>query len=674
MAIFDRTILVLPATALPVTGVSMFVVARTTIVRLVLVVAAIVASVLAAVVVEGGAVGDSTAGLGSGVQDLLSTEWPSPATARLIGTVVAVLAVACAVSLELARHRRFHLLPLLSLIVTYVAAVAVAAPGGVEWIWLVLLGVIATAFAALRNDGTLRDRAVLLAGERRTLPLLAVAIAVVALVAIPISFASRSDPRRTDPPDQTVAVLDPVETAIALRDLDPPIVLHRIEGEDLPLRWRSAAVGNYDGRRWTPSLTIRPIGGTLGPATGPTIGSSITVVEPTLVLVPQPGAPVSIDAEVETDAERTIVRLVRRPDPDDPIGLVSNVAPSTSDAIEVGVEPRVVDESTSTLTDLAEELAGDGSPIDRLTRLETLMRDEFVLDPGVQGGGLQLALIERFLRDTQRGSAEQFAAAYVLLARALGVEARLATGFVADGLTADGDVVLESSDARVWPEVLLADGRWWALDPVPEEVATDGAPPPPEPQVQTPAAPQPPIAPPPESETDSNAEVDDSTDETATSLSGALRIALRVGLGALTAILPLAAAAIAILVVKHRRRTRRLRSPDPRERIRGAWASATDAFVDAGLSIDTSATDGEIAAAARPLVGASRREVRRLAGLSGAATFGDPEQPALLADDAAQCLHAIDTAMATSSTRWQRLRSRLSLRSLRPSTRSPVST
>ena len=52
------------------------------------------------------------------------------------------------------------------------------------------------------------------------------------------------------------------------------------------------------------------------------------------------------------------------------------------------------------------------------------MREEFVLDSNVQGGGLQQALIDRFLRDTQRGTAEQFATAFVLLTRSLGIEAR----------------------------------------------------------------------------------------------------------------------------------------------------------------------------------------------------------------------------------------------------------
>ena len=60
------------------------------------------------------------------------------------------------------------------------------------------------------------------------------------------------------------------------------------------------------------------------------------------------------------------------------------------------------------------------------------MRDDFVLDSDAPAGGLQRTLIDRFLRDTQRGNTEQFATAFVLLARSLGVDARVATGFVVD--------------------------------------------------------------------------------------------------------------------------------------------------------------------------------------------------------------------------------------------------
>ena len=278
--------------------------------------AAIIGSVVIAVVANSGGTSDVLDAFTSGVQGLLSTDWPSPDLADLIGTVVAVIATATAISDELAARRRFHLLPLLPLLLCYLATVALSSPRGITWSWLIPLGAVATLFAMLRNDGTLHDRLVLLRGERRIVPLLLIGGAVVALITIPVSLTARADPRRNDPAQQTAPLLDPIEATLALRALDPPIDLHRVipaDGVALPVRWRTAALSNYDGRRWSPALTLRPIGNTLGPVTGPIVSADIEFLDDNLTLVPLPGAPVSVDAAVETDPERTVVRLAEPP-------------------------------------------------------------------------------------------------------------------------------------------------------------------------------------------------------------------------------------------------------------------------------------------------------------------------------------------------------------------------
>ncbi len=682
--IFDRREWTLVVAALIPAMAALVLVGRHVMIRLTAAAGSVVlAAALAVGVGGGGTAGNVVGAFTSGVQGLLSTDWPSPDQPELLGTIAAGIATACAVSAELTRWRRFHLTPLLPMLIAYVAVVALSAPLGTRWIWLIALTGVATVLALLRNDGTLRDRLVLLRGERRLLPLLLIATTVVLVAAVPLSLGTRADPRRNDPAQQTAPLIDPIQSALALRGLDPPIDLHVITTTDqtaLPVRWRTAALTNFDGRRWSPNLTLRPIGSTLGPATGPTITADVSFLDGNVSLVPLPGSPVEVDTPIETDADRSVVRLVDRPTPGDVVRVVANVPATTSDAAEVGISPRVVDESTSGLTQLAEGLAGAGSELERLSRLESTMRDDFVLDSQVQGGGLQQALIDRFLRDTQRGTSEQFATAFVLLARSLGIEARVATGFVADGdgdvpitLTAPGEpLVLSSSDAEIWPEVRLNDGRWLAFDPVPPQESTDGAPRPPEPQVQTPAAPQPPIAPPPESdsETSPSDEVTDTTGQGA--LSAAIKLVIRGGVALSAIALPFLIAAAIILGVKHRRRRHRLRAADAKVRIRGAWASATDALVDAGMNIETSTTDAEIAGDGAPLAPDATRELERLALMSSAATFGTPRHPDLLAQDAERCLDSIEGSLASERTRWQRLRWRLSLRSLRSSTRSPV--
>jgi hypothetical protein len=679
--IFDRFEWVLVVAPLPAAAVAIALVGRPMFWRLAGAATATLLAVVGTVTVAGGSAGDVVDAFTSGIQGLLSTDWPSPAQPDLLGTVAAVLAVSCAVSSEIATRRRFHLLGLLPLLLAYLGVVALSAPLGVTWSWLVGLAAISTTFALLRNDGTLADRIVLLRGERRLLGLLAAAITMVVLASLPVSLDVRADPRRNDPAQQTAPLLDPIEATLALQGLDPPADLHVVtatDGSALPTRWRTAALTTYDGRRWSPSLTLRPIGSTLGPASEPTIGADVSFLTDNLTLVPLPGPPVSVDEAVETDAERTVVRLAERPRPGDVVGVVANAPATPNDAVDVGVATRPVDENSSGLTQLAEGLAGDGNSLERLRQLETTMREDFVLDSNVQGGGLEQALIDRFLRDTQRGTNEQFAASFVLLARSLGIEARVATGFLAggdDGATAaqaGQPLVLTSADAHVWPEVQLADGSWIAYDPVPAEETSDEAPPPPEPQVQAPAAPQPPIAPPPESDTEA-ADDDEPVDTSGDSaLSTALMWVVRGSVALGLIVLPLLIAATLIVGAKYRRRRRRIGASDPAERIRGAWASATDALVDAGLHIGASTTDAEIAADGAPLVPDASPQLRRLASLSSAATFGRPRHPEVLADDALSCLGSVERSVVTMRTRWQRLRWHLSLRSLRPATRSPV--
>ncbi|HSL73427.1 MAG TPA: transglutaminaseTgpA domain-containing protein [Ilumatobacteraceae bacterium] len=673
--IFDRFLWVLVAASLPPTLAAAGLTSHSAPLRAVGAVAAVALSAAIAVLGHGGGLVAFGEAFTSGPQGLLSTEWPSPVRAELVGTVAAALAVATAVAAELATRRRFHLLPLVPLVAAYVGAVGLSSPIGPTWWGLALLALTGVLLAALPPTDRLTERLDLLRGERRLVPLLALAVAVVGLLTVPVSLTARADPRRTDPPASSAPLLDPIEAARALRNLDPAVDLHvitAVDGEPIPNRWRTAALASYDGQRWSPSLTLRPIGSTLGVATGPVVEAEVSFLDDNLSLLPLPGPPISVDTDVETDAARTVVRLARPPQPGAVVRLEANTSPTITDAIENGIVTRPVEESTTAFGQLARSLAGDGSPVEQLTQLESTMRSGFVRDSEVQGGGLQLVLIERFLRDTRRGTPEQFATGFALLARSLGIESRVASGFLVEPGPPGGPTRLSSADAAVWPEIQLTDGRWLAFDPAPDDEATDSDPQPPEPQVQTPAAPQPPIAPPPDPDTEPTDPDEATTAERDTTWSRVILWVLRVGLVLNLVALPFAIAAATIIGLKLHRRRRRLRTDAPGDRIRGAWATATDVLVDAGLDIPASSTDGEIALDGVPIVGGAGHDLRRLASLSSAATYGTPRHPELLAEDAVACLVAVETSIGTDRSRWQRWRRELSLRSLRRSTRSPV--
>jgi len=676
--IFDRHIWwFLIAVALPAL-VSIVVRNFASIVRFIFALLSIGTSVAIIVFASGGQSSDVVDALTAGIQRLLSTDWPSPNRPDLIGTVGLLLAVPTALAADLAGRRDWHLLALTPVAAAGVLVTALGAPSGAQTVWLIPIGLLAATFATLRpvpdNDSEIGDQWMLLRGERRLIPVVLLAGLMAAAVSVPTVLADRADPRRNEPAEQTAVLLNPIEATLALRALDPPADLYQMttaSGVNLPNRWRTAALSDYDGQLWTPALALRPIGRRLAPDTSDMFMFDIAFLDDDLTLVPFPATPITIDAAVETDDDRTVVRLGERIDPDDTIAVSSGPITTTADALDIGIATRAVDDSVSSLTEFATTLAGDGTVLDQLRNIESTMRDDWVLASNAPGAGLQRALLERFLRDTQRGTAEQFATAYVLLARSLGVDARVATGFVSAGPATGSTLALVSSDAAVWPEIGLIDGRWIAFNPVPLDEASDVTPPPEEPAVQTPAAAQPPVAPPPELATDAPDNIDADNDASNTA-SVFVRWVQEAGVALGVVLLPLLALTATILVAKFRTRRRRLHSGSPAQRIAGAWATATDRLVDAGLTIAPSSTNGDIATSGGPLVANAKRELAQLATLSSAVIFGNPAVTDLLVQDAAAYLIRIETSMAEVRTRGEQLRWRLSLRSLRPSTRSPV--
>ncbi|HSJ92370.1 MAG TPA: transglutaminase-like domain-containing protein [Ilumatobacter sp.] len=666
--------------------------------RAVALVLAAAASALATAVVEDGGPLDVAEAVLRGPRRLLTTEWPSPVEPSIVVAVGLLVAIATAVAALLADVPRWRFAPVLPLAVAAVIVIALGAPEAPAWWTIALLGLGTLAVGTLPPGELLAPRTATLLGDRT----IAVTTAGIAIVAVVVSAivpsTGRADPRSVEEADITSSVLDPIEATVALRRAVPPIELFEITdrsaiaGRALPTRWRLSALGVYDGQRWVPQVTLRPIGERLGlappvePGDPPPITYEVVYRSDDLDLVPFPGRPLSVDAPVETDLERVAVRLTDRPVPGTTVTATSMVAPSiaTVGAVDGTLfARRPVDEIAQTFAEQARELGGDGDLLQQLRTIETTMRSEWVLDRDTSGGGQQLALLDRFVTETRRGTREQFVTAYVLFARSLGVDARVATGFVIPPESLTSPLVVESGHAASWPEIRLDDaggrtgaetdagGRWLAFDPVPvdQETIEDDEPTPPD--AQSPAAVQPPIQPPDdEPEDDEERTVEVTTDE---GRWGTIATwAARIGIGVSIGLLPVLIVIGAILTAKWWRRRTRLRHPDPAHRVRGAWANVADELVDAGLTIGPAWTDDRIARGGAPLAPSVPHELRRLAAMATAMTFGARGDAGRLADDAMSTSRAIDAALRAERTRWQRIRWRLSLRSFRPRSRSPV--
>ncbi|MBN1945820.1 MAG: DUF3488 domain-containing protein [Bradymonadales bacterium] len=107
---------------------------------------------------------------------------------------------------------------------------------------------------------------------------------------------------------------------------------------------------------------------------------------------------------------------------------------------------------------------GDG---DKAVRLERFLREryQYTTDlPRILGDNP----IEEFLFRTRRGHCEYFATAMVLLARQVGLPARIVNGFVGgDWNRFGGFYAVRQSHAHSWVEVWLPDRGWMTFDPTP---------------------------------------------------------------------------------------------------------------------------------------------------------------------------------------------------------------
>lgn len=311
-----------------------------------------------------------------------------------------------------------------------------------------------------------------------------------------------------------------------------------------------------------------------------------------------------------------------------------------------------------------ELVAGATTPVAQARALQDGLAQEGFFSNGLEGQATSRAghgadRIAALLAAEQLiGDHEQYAATMALMARSLGLPARVVMGFVPEG---PGPVTVTGDHVSAWVEVAFAGHGWVTFDPTPDEsrVPQQEAPKPrsePRPQVQQPPPPvQEPDEPPPASEEDRDAR---DADE-----GSGLGILLAVLGYAGLPLLVLLAPCLVLLWLKRRRRRRRARTGAPSTRIAGGWAELVDTARDLGVRTPSRGTRRETA---RVLDEAYERSgAVALAERADAGVFapGEPTD-----EEVARFWAEVDESlrgMSGSVSRWRRLRARLSLASLR---------
>ncbi|WP_331768279.1 transglutaminaseTgpA domain-containing protein [Embleya sp. NBC_00896] len=496
------------------------------------------------------------------------------------------------------------------------------------------------------------------------LPLIAAHVLVAAVLAPPVAgVADRApyDPHdRVDPPTPVpVTGANPLDLVSAwLLDPDRPLFTvaeSTASAADAAVLadhdWRLAVLDRFDGVTWHPAdrltrtggripdpaassarrieltqdITVQRLAGVWLPAadrptdvdlpghTAPAVdarGGALAVTVPTT-----PGTSYRVHSRVPVyDPDRTRYASAA----DDPAATVLPATDATGAPIPAYERLRTIAEQAT---------ARSGFPYQQALRLAQWLREHHRYDPAAAPGHTYRN-VEYFLNESRSGTSEQFATAFAVLARSLGLPTRVVVGF-RHGTPRDGVWQVTGGDALVWPEVEFAGVGWVPFQPTPGLPGTrapDGAG---GPTADAPAGsaaqrqaadrriteetrPSTPNAP------------DPRTADSGTATDDASPTRWPIYAGAATASALLAAATVLWLRVHRRRRMRR---GDPARQLAAAWALTTTHLISLGVPATGALTVGETTAlgAARLRAGAAEEQalaLERLADRVNAVAYG----------------------------------------------------
>ncbi|MEA5454698.1 transglutaminase-like domain-containing protein [Sinomonas sp. JGH33] len=263
------------------------------------------------------------------------------------------------------------------------------------------------------------------------------------------------------------------------------------------------------------------------------------------------------------------------------------------------------------------------------------------------------------------GDDEQYAVMMSLMARSLGVPARVVMGFYPGSTPGTSPLDLKGKDVHAWVEVAFEGYGWVAFDPTPPK---DNVPIPPDPQAISKPRPQvlqppPPAQAPVELPPDSRPDVQDQDQHKNDFWRIVGPILATIGIGLIpiaVVVLPL----FGIVWLKLRRRRIRFEAEHAADRIGGGWSEIASLATDMGAPINPRGTRREAAVQLADAFGEAAGTTTALARRADAAVFGagqpSDEDVELYWKDVETSM----TAMTSGLGFWARQRVRFSLRSL----------
>jgi len=543
---------------------------------------------------------------------LLSTILPAPGEPELLVLPHAVVWTAAAVSAELALRTRAPLLPALPAVLAFGFPLVLGADGpGSSY---PAAGALAGATALL-----------VLVRSRTPLPLRALALRLPAVAALAL-VAALLGPRLPGlgaPHDLREAVTPPTvrpqstspldEVAAWTRDGDEKVFTVRTSGAT-PGTFRLAVLDRYDGTTWTSGAGLTRTGGRVPAEKGAepgrtrTLEQRFTVQSLTGIWLPAADRPTSVSTpegtSLSVDPASGVLSTGAAVPPGFTYTATSRMPLYDAESLRsatVAADPARVRlpgvdaagqpiPSVRSFRKIAERVTeGSTRPYQQAVRLADWLRTTYRLDPGAPPGHTYRSL-EFFLTEGGRGTSEQFAASFAVLARTLGLPTRVAVGFRPGTRTGSGAWQVRGRDVLAWPEVRFAGVGWVPFRPTPGEAVPGDA--------SAVAAKEP-------EERRKEETAESARPSTPPRAPGAAAPAAGGASGSgppAWIAVPLALALLATAYVlyalwlPYRRRGRRRGDPDPRRRVLGAWRQIVEGLTEIGLPPTGAHTAQEVAA------------------------------------------------------------------------------
>jgi len=327
-------------------------------------------------------------------------------------------------------------------------------------------------------------------GGRIGLAALAVAVAVPAL--IPLTANRLIDNDKDGSNSRRLTTINPV---VKLSDQ-----LNQAENVELmtyrtnatspgSIYLRISSLDRFDGRTWQPSeRPLTDVPGRLPPPRGLFDSMPTTEVVTTVeandnykqgsLPMPYPATQVRVKGDWRFEPEG---RLLLGDDKQDTRGLEwtvtsLDVQPTPAQLQVAGPPPPELapyralplpPDTAHRIREQALRVAGTGTMYDQARNLEAWFArsNQFRYDTTVPPGNGASAL-ENFL-EQKVGYCEQFSSAMAVMARSLGIPARVAVGFIPGTLQSDLTYKVSSHDAHAWPELYFDGAGWIRFEPTP---------------------------------------------------------------------------------------------------------------------------------------------------------------------------------------------------------------